>query len=283
MRATFRPEFLNRIDDIVVFHPLGMEQIEQIVDIQLAHVREHLAKQRMTLAVTPAAKQMLAMGGLDPVYGARPLKRLIQNKVVDCIARAIIDGTVHEGDQVTIDVDADNSFYIVRRSWSCGNLSSAGGVRLALAHAGLCEAVSAVQLGIARRPRRHRPGRAFVQSAPLVPLSAENGVRCIRVALHSPARNLLAKNVDLWRWFGSLTTVSTLPALGARAKRKKNLRICWVTRISADCLLAFEKSASGESRKSTFLARNMRRGSRGPCAGVRRGVHDSCGSPTPFG
>ena len=113
MRATFRPEFLNRIDDIVVFHPLGMEQIEQIVDIQLAHVRERLAKQRLTLAVTPAAKQMLAMGGLDPVYGARPLKRLIQNEVVDCIARAIIDGTVHEGDQVTIDVDADNSFYVV--------------------------------------------------------------------------------------------------------------------------------------------------------------------------
>lgn len=113
MRATFRPEFLNRIDDIVVFHPLGMEQIEQIVDIQLAHVRERLAKQRMTLAVTPAAKQMLAMGGLDPVYGARPLKRLIQNEVVDCIARAIIDGTVHEGDQVTIDADADNSFYVV--------------------------------------------------------------------------------------------------------------------------------------------------------------------------
>ena len=112
MRQTFRPEFLNRIDDIVVFHPLGMEQIEQIVDIQLAHVRERLAKQRMTLNITPAAKQMLAVGGLDPVYGARPLKRLIQNEVVDCIARAIIDGTVHEGDQVTIDVDANNEFFV---------------------------------------------------------------------------------------------------------------------------------------------------------------------------
>ena len=112
MRQTFRPEFLNRIDDIVVFHPLGMEQIAQIVDIQLAHVRERLAKQRMTLNITPAAKQMLAVGGLDPVYGARPLKRLIQNEVVDCIARAIIDGTVHEGDQVTIDVDANNEFFV---------------------------------------------------------------------------------------------------------------------------------------------------------------------------
>ena len=112
MRATFRPEFLNRIDDIVVFHPLGMAQIEQIVDIQLEHVRERLAKNRMTLAITPGAKQMLAVGGLDPVFGARPLKRLIQSEVVDCIARAIIDGTVREGDQVTIDVDAHGQFFV---------------------------------------------------------------------------------------------------------------------------------------------------------------------------
>ena len=114
MHQTFRPEFLNRIDDIVVFHPLGMEQIEQIVDIQLAHVRERLAKQRMTLEITSGAKQMLAVGGLDPVYGARPLKRLIQNEVVDCIARAIIDGRVHEGDDVTIDVDMDGTFFVTR-------------------------------------------------------------------------------------------------------------------------------------------------------------------------
>ena len=113
MRATFRPEFLNRIDDIVVFHPLGMAQIEQIVDIQLEHVRERLAKNRMTLTITPGAKQMLAVGGLDPVFGARPLKRLIQSEVVDCIARAIIDGTVREGDQVTVDVDANGVFFVV--------------------------------------------------------------------------------------------------------------------------------------------------------------------------
>ena len=112
MRQTFRPEFLNRIDDIVVFHPLGMEQIQKIVDIQLADVRARLAKERMTLSVTPAATQMLAVGGLDPVFGARPLKRLIQREVVDAIASAIIDGTVHEGDQVTIDVDADGKFVV---------------------------------------------------------------------------------------------------------------------------------------------------------------------------
>ena len=107
MSHTFRPEFLNRIDDIVVFHPLGMAQIEKIVDIQLADVRRRLAKERMTLKISPAAKQMLAAGGLDPVFGARPLKRLIQREVVDAIARAIIDGRVHEGDEVTVDVDGD--------------------------------------------------------------------------------------------------------------------------------------------------------------------------------
>ena len=120
MAQTFRPEFLNRIDDIVVFHPLGMAQIEKIVGIQLADVRARLAKERMTLAITPAAKQMLAVGGLDPVFGARPLKRLVQREVVDAIAAAIIDGTVREGDQVTVDVDKDGGFTVM-----CDNTPSA--------------------------------------------------------------------------------------------------------------------------------------------------------------
>ena len=113
MSHTFRPEFLNRIDDIVVFHPLGMAQIEKIVDIQLADVRRRLAKERMTLTIEPRAKQLLAEGGLDPVFGARPLKRLIQREVVDAIACAIIDGRVREGDEVKIDVDKDGSFVVV--------------------------------------------------------------------------------------------------------------------------------------------------------------------------
>ena len=112
MRATFKPEFLNRIDDIVVFHPLGMAQIEKIVDIQLKDVRERLAKERMSLSITPAAKQMLAVGGLDPVFGARPLKRLIQRDVVDAIARAIIDGSVGEGDAVLVDVNTDGNISV---------------------------------------------------------------------------------------------------------------------------------------------------------------------------
>ena len=114
MRQTFRPEFLNRIDDIVVFHPLGMAQIDKIVDIQLADVRERLARERMTLEVTPAAKQMLAVGGLDPVFGARPLKRLIQTEVVDTIAEAIIDGAVSEGDRILVDVDTDGTFFVAQ-------------------------------------------------------------------------------------------------------------------------------------------------------------------------
>ena len=114
MRQTFRPEFLNRIDDIVVFHPLGMAQIDKIVDIQLDAVRERLATERMTLDVTPAAKQMLAVGGLDPVFGARPLKRLIQTEVVDTIAEAIIDGLVREGDRILVDVDTDGTFFVAQ-------------------------------------------------------------------------------------------------------------------------------------------------------------------------
>ena len=112
MNRTFRPEFLNRIDDIVVFHPLGMAQIEKIVDIQLADVRARLAKDRMTVSVSPAVQQMLAVGGLDPVFGARPLKRLIQREVVDAIASAIIDGRVHEGDAIVLDVGTDGAFSV---------------------------------------------------------------------------------------------------------------------------------------------------------------------------
>ena len=112
MAKTFRPEFLNRIDDIVVFHPLGMEQIQKIVDIQLKDVRARLAKERMELEITPAAKQMLAVGGLDPVFGARPLKRLVQREVVDAIAAAIIDGRAHEGDKISLDVDSDGKFEV---------------------------------------------------------------------------------------------------------------------------------------------------------------------------
>lgn len=104
LRATFRPEFLNRIDDVVMFHALGLDDIEKIVDIQLADVRERLANERITLQLTPRAVGSLALDGLDPIYGARPLKRLIQRQVVDNVANLIIAGELHEGDTVQIDV-----------------------------------------------------------------------------------------------------------------------------------------------------------------------------------
>ena len=114
LRATFKPEFLNRIDDIVVFHPLGLDDIEKIVDIQLKGVRERLDNERISLTLTPAAIQALALDGLDPVYGARPLKRLIQRQVVDNVANLIIAGELHEGDTVKVDVHDDNDFYAER-------------------------------------------------------------------------------------------------------------------------------------------------------------------------
>ncbi|MBS5865083.1 MAG: ATP-dependent chaperone ClpB [Coriobacteriaceae bacterium] len=104
LRATFRPEFLNRIDDVVMFHALGLDDIEKIVDIQLADVRERLANERITLQLTPRAVGSLALDGLDPIYGARPLKRLIQRQVVDNVANLIIAGELHEGDTVQVDV-----------------------------------------------------------------------------------------------------------------------------------------------------------------------------------
>jgi ATP-dependent Clp protease ATP-binding subunit ClpB len=104
LRATFRPEFLNRVDDTVIFHQLGMEQIARIVVLQLAEVRERLAERKIDLELTDAALERLALDGFDPVYGARPLKRALQREVVDRVAKAVVSGEVHEGDTVTIDV-----------------------------------------------------------------------------------------------------------------------------------------------------------------------------------
>ena len=130
LRKTFKPEFLNRIDDIVVFHPLGLDDIEEIVDIQLKGVRERLAKERISLELTPGAVQALALDGLDPVYGARPLKRLIQRQVVDNVANLIIGGRLHEGDTVRVDVTDSNRFFAERdeaKSAAAGDASAKAG------------------------------------------------------------------------------------------------------------------------------------------------------------
>jgi len=110
LRATFRPEFLNRIDDVVTFHALSLDQIADIVVLQLEEVRARLAERKITLALSDAAVERLSLDGFDPVFGARPLKRLIQREVVDRVAKALIEGRVHEGDTVTLDVGEDGEY-----------------------------------------------------------------------------------------------------------------------------------------------------------------------------
>jgi len=104
LRRHFRPEFLNRVDETVVFHPLAAEQLKKIVDIQLGRLRQRLAERRIPLALTPAALADLAARGHDPVYGARPLKRLIQQDIETPIARLLVKGELRDGDTATVDV-----------------------------------------------------------------------------------------------------------------------------------------------------------------------------------
>ncbi|GCF06709.1 ATP-dependent chaperone ClpB [Dictyobacter arantiisoli] len=103
-----RPEFINRIDEIIIFHPVEKENVKHIVDIQLNRIRPRLAERHITLNVSDTAREHLAEEGYDPQFGARPLKRVIQREVENRIARAILDGTVHENATVTIDVEAGN-------------------------------------------------------------------------------------------------------------------------------------------------------------------------------
>ena len=104
VQSHFRPEFLNRVDEVIVFHRLTEEDLRQIVDIQLEHVRTRLVSRRISLTLTDAAKDWLATEGYEPAYGARPLKRLIQTEIADNLALQILDGTFREDDAVKADV-----------------------------------------------------------------------------------------------------------------------------------------------------------------------------------
>jgi ATP-dependent Clp protease ATP-binding subunit ClpB len=103
LRDRFRPEFLNRIDEIVVFEPLTREQLGEIVELQLARLRERLAERRLSLELTDAAKEVLAEVGWDPAYGARPLKRALQRLVGNPLALRLLEGDFAEGDTVLVD------------------------------------------------------------------------------------------------------------------------------------------------------------------------------------
>jgi len=106
LRYHFRPEFLNRVDEIVVFHALSEAHLKQIVDIQLARLQKRLEERRITLMVTPAARDYLARKGYDPHYGARPLKRLIQREVETALAKRLLAGEIRDGQSVQLDYDA---------------------------------------------------------------------------------------------------------------------------------------------------------------------------------
>src|SRR4029450_130578 len=105
LRNALRPEFLNRIDEVVIFQPLGRDEITRIVDIQLAHLRRRLEDRRIHLEVTDAAKALLGREGYDPTFGARPLKRPIQRLVPGPLALQLLEGEFKGGDTVTVDAD----------------------------------------------------------------------------------------------------------------------------------------------------------------------------------
>ncbi|MEW6247010.1 MAG: ATP-dependent chaperone ClpB [Nitrospirota bacterium] len=104
LRRHFRPEFLNRVDEVVVFHPLTEEHLVKIVDIQLGRLRERLAERRISLVLTPAALASIGKRGYDPVYGARPLKRLIQQEIETPLARQLVKGELRDGDTASVDL-----------------------------------------------------------------------------------------------------------------------------------------------------------------------------------
>jgi ATP-dependent Clp protease ATP-binding subunit ClpB len=108
LRQHFRPEFLNRVDDLVVFKALSEEQLEQIVEIQLRRLRARIAERHITLELDAAARRHLVKTGYDPVYGARPLKRAIQRELETPLARMILAGELHDGERVVAAYDERN-------------------------------------------------------------------------------------------------------------------------------------------------------------------------------
>jgi ATP-dependent Clp protease ATP-binding subunit ClpB len=105
--STFKPEFMNRLDDVVVFHRLGAEHIAQILDIQVSRLAARLSDRKLELTLTPAAKEHLAQKGYDPAFGARPLRRLIEKTLTDAIALELLKGGFPEGSTVVVDVEGE--------------------------------------------------------------------------------------------------------------------------------------------------------------------------------
>lgn len=103
LRSNFKPEFLNRLDEIIIFHPLSRKIIERILDLQIEILRKRLFKKDIDISFSDKAKKYLVQKGFDPVYGARPLKRVIQSDILDELALKIIEGRVSEGEKISVD------------------------------------------------------------------------------------------------------------------------------------------------------------------------------------
>jgi ATP-dependent Clp protease ATP-binding subunit ClpB len=116
LRAHFKPEFLNRVDDVIIFHGLTIENIKEIVEIQLRNLRKRLSERKITLNLSERAKELLARDGFDPVYGARPLKRAIQRLIQDPLALKILEGEFSEGDTIEVEVGSQNDLLFSRLS-----------------------------------------------------------------------------------------------------------------------------------------------------------------------
>ncbi|MFA5394245.1 MAG: AAA family ATPase [Candidatus Ratteibacteria bacterium] len=112
LQRTFRPEFLNRIDEIILFHPLGPDEIKGIVELQLGYLKERLAAREITVEIKPKAENYLAQKGFDPVFGARPIKRLIQREMENVLAKQLISGTIKRGEKIIVDSDGKEITFI---------------------------------------------------------------------------------------------------------------------------------------------------------------------------
>ncbi|HEY6737382.1 MAG TPA: AAA family ATPase, partial [Actinopolymorphaceae bacterium] len=116
VRSSFKPEFLNRLDEVVLFDPLGTEALTRIVDIQVDLLAKRLAARRITLDVTEGAREWLALTGFDPVYGARPLRRLVQDAIGNGLAQELLAGDVRDGDTVVVDVNDEKDALDLRKA-----------------------------------------------------------------------------------------------------------------------------------------------------------------------
>ena len=159
VRATFKPEFLNRLDEVILFDPLGTDDLTRIVDLQIARLQARLADRRLTLSVTPAALEWLALTGFDPLYGARPLRRLVQSAIGDQLARGLLSGEIRDGETVRVDVAASKDALDIHATYPPFPTPQPLAVRLPL-----CPSSAGIRLYSARnrRPnsfaRRERAG-----------------------------------------------------------------------------------------------------------------------------